>query len=390
MNLVWEFDMEIRENDGSSSAQENFVGILELAECERYGQLISCSDNGVEDMANPYVGMDMLRKYHLRRGQKVSATILPRSNFPNPKVVSIDKIDDMLPEERNRCVAFDRLVSEQPHRQIVLECVGCSLSSRIIDLFCPMGRGQRGIIVSPPRAGKTLLLHELAKSIGNNFPEIVLIVALIDERPEEITDFKRSVCAEIYASSNDQGSKNHVRIGRLASERARNLAESGRDVVLFIDSMTRLARAHNAVGGNGRTMTGGIDARAMENTRKIFALARDTKTAGSLTVIATALVDTGSKMDDLIFQELRGTGNLEIILSRKLAEMRVWPAIDLHASGTRHEELLMSSQMLNSASFLRRAFANTETEKATESLISRLSQYENNRAFLSMIAKSCK
>ncbi|MDR1414060.1 MAG: transcription termination factor Rho [Puniceicoccales bacterium] len=384
------FNMEICENGDLSGAHENFIGILELAEGDRHGQLISCSANGREDSENPYVGMDILRKYQLKRGQKIAAKILRRSDFPNPRVISVDRIDDMLPDERNRCIAFDRLVSEQPHRQIILESAEHSLAARIIDLFCPMGLGQRGIIVSPPRAGKTLLLHEIAKSIANNFPEIILIVALIDERPEEITDFKRSVQAEIYASSNDQGAKNHVRIGRLASERARNLAESGRDVVLFIDSMTRLARAHNVIGGNGRTMTGGIDARAMENARKIFALARDTKGNGSLTVIATVLVDTGSKMDDLIFQELRGTGNLEIILSRKLAEMRTWPAIDLHASGTRHEELLMSPQMLNSVSFLRRAFSNIETEKAMESLIVRLSQYETNRAFLSMIAKSYK
>lgn len=257
-------------------------------------------------------------------------------------------------------------------------------------MFCPIGKGQRGIIVAPPRSGKTLLLHDISKSIGKIFPKIAIIVALIDERPEEVTDFRRSVDAEIYASSNDQDIKNHVRIARLASERARNLAESGRDVILFLDSITRLARAHNAINSSGRTLTGGVDSRTMETPRKMFALARDLENGGSLTVIATALVETGSKMDDLIFQELKGTGNLEIVLSRKLAEMRIWPAIDLLTSGTRHEELLTPSQVLENINFLRRAFSSMEAEKATETLIGRLSSCASNREFLSMIGKSAR
>ncbi|MDR2737440.1 MAG: transcription termination factor Rho [Puniceicoccales bacterium] len=365
-----------------------YVGILELADGERHGQLIDLRSNGREDVSNPYVGADVIRRYHLKRGQKISATVLPRTDFPNSKVLAVGRIDDMLPDERNRCIPFERLTPTQPREQITLECHGCSLSSRIIDLFCPIGKGQRGIIVSPPRSGKTLLLHEIARSIAKNFPKIAVIVALIDERPEEVTDFQRSIGAEIYASSNDQGVKNHVRIARLAGERAKNLAESGRDVVLFIDSMTRLVRAHNAIGGTGHTMSGGIDARAMEIPRKMFALARDTENGGSLTVVATALIETGSRMDDLIFQELRGTGNLEIVLSRKLAELRIWPAIDLHASGTRREELILSPKMFNGVSFLRRAFAGVESEKATESLIKRLSQYGSNFEFLALIAKS--
>ncbi|MDR3144003.1 MAG: transcription termination factor Rho [Puniceicoccales bacterium] len=367
-----------------------FTGIFELSECERYGQLIDSSCNGREDIANPYVGQDMIRRYRLRRGQKISATILPRSDFPNPKVISIEKIDDMSPESRSQRTPFDRLTPVQPNRQIVLECDNCSLTSRIIDMFCPICRGQRGIIVSPPRSGKTLLLHEIAKSVGKNFPDIAVVVALVDERPEEVTDFKRSVCAEIYASSNDQGVKSHVRIARLAAERARNLAESGRDVILFIDSLTRLARAHNAISGGGRTMTGGIDTRAMEIPRKMFALARDTENGGSITVIATALVETNSRMDDLIFQELKGTGNLEIVLSRKLADMRIWPAIDLLTSGTRHEELILSPNVLGAVQFLRRAYAGMDPEKAMESLIGRMSQHGDNASFLAMIAKSAK
>jgi transcription termination factor Rho len=235
-----------------------------------------------------------------------------------------------------------------------------------------------------------LLLHEIARSITKNSPEIVIIVALIDERPEEVTDFRRSVDAEIYASSNDQGTKNHIRIAKLAGERARSLAESGRDVVLFVDSITRLVRAHNMMCGSGRTMTGGIDTHAMEIPKRMFALARDTEAGGSLTVMATALVETGSKMDDLIFQELKGTGNLEIVLNRKLAELRIWPAIDLFASGTRHEELMIPSPILNNVRFLRRAFMGMETEKATESLINRLSQYSDNHTFLSAISSSIK
>jgi transcription termination factor Rho len=379
-----------RERESLVSNLVECVGILELASGERFGQLIGLGDGGRENEANPYVGTDMIHKYRLRRGQKISASILRRAGFPNPRVVSVEKIDDMDPNERNRCVPFEKLISVQPRRQIVLECDGCSLSPRIIDLFCPIGRGQRGIIVSPPRSGKTMLLQEIARSILKNYPEIHVIVALIDERPEEVTDFQRSVEVEFYASSNDQSAKNHMRIARLAGERAKNLAESGRDVVLFIDSLTRLVRAHNMFGGSEHTMTGGIDARAMEIPRKMFALARDTDGSGSLTVIATALVETGSKMDDFVFQELKGTGNLEIVLNRKLAEMRIWPAIDLHASGTRREELLLSHQMFNSINFLRRAFSGIEAEKTTESLIKRLSQCGSNREFLSLIAKSAK
>jgi transcription termination factor Rho len=374
----------------SPDGQERYVGILELSECERCGQLIAIDSNGRENITNPYVGMDMLREYHLRRGQKICAIIQRRTNFPNPKVISVEKIDDMVPAERHRRVPFDRLTSIQPHTPIALEYPGCPLSVRIIDMFCPIGKGQRGIIVAPPRSGKTLLLHDISKSIGKIFPKIAIIVALIDERPEEVTDFRRSVDAEIYASSNDQDIKNHVRIARLASERARNLAESGRDVILFLDSITRLARAHNAINSSGRTLTGGVDSRTMETPRKMFALARDLENGGSLTVIATALVETGSKMDDLIFQELKGTGNLEIVLSRKLAEMRIWPAIDLLTSGTRHEELLTPSQVLENINFLRRAFSSMEAEKATETLIGRLSSCASNREFLSMIGKSAR
>ncbi|MDR0742265.1 MAG: transcription termination factor Rho [Puniceicoccales bacterium] len=384
-------NMMVYENGkGLPDGQERYVGILELSECERYGQLIAIGDNGREDVANPYVGMDMLREYHLRRGQKICAIIQRRTNFPNPKVMSVERIDDMIPAERHRRTPFDRLTPVQPRVPITLEYPGCPLSVRIIDMFCPIGKGQRGIIVAPPRSGKTLLLHDISRSIRKISPKIAIIAALIDERPEEVTDFKRSIDAEIYASSNDQNIKNHVRIARLASERARNLTESGCDVVLFLDSITRLARAHNAINSSGRTLTGGVDSRTMEIPKKMFALARDLENGGSLTVIATALVETGSKMDDLIFQELKGTGNLEIVLSRKLAEMRIWPAIDLLTSGTRHEELLTPSQALENINFLRRAFSGMETEKATETLIGRLSQYASNREFLSMIGKSAR
>ncbi|MDR1433056.1 MAG: transcription termination factor Rho [Puniceicoccales bacterium] len=380
--------MEICGDSGMLGQRVNFVGIFEIVENEHRGRLVRCDANGIEDPADPYVGMDIIRRYRLRRGQKISATALLRTNFPNAKVLSVEKIDGMPPEERHRCIPFERLVPVQPRRRMVLECEDCYLHSRVIDLFCPIGKGQRAIIASPPRAGKTLLLHEIAKSIGKNFPEVATVVALIDERPEEVTDFKRSVDAEIYASSNDQGLRHHTRIARLAGERAKNLAESGRDVVLFIDSLTRLVRAHNAAAGSGRTMTGGIDSSAMEIPKKMFALARDTDGGGSLTVIATALVETGSRMDDLIFQELRGTGNLEIVLSSKLAEMRLWPAIDLRASGARHEDLLLPARVLEVVSFLRRAFAGMEPEKAMELLLGRLGQYASNGEFLAAIAKS--
>jgi transcription termination factor Rho len=263
------------------------------------------------------------------------------------------------------------------------------MTTRVLDLFCPIGKGQRALIVAPPRAGKTTILHDVAKGIEENHPDCHLMVMLIDERPEEVTDFKRTVDAEIYASSNDEEVKSHIRIAELAIERAKRLVESKKDVVLLMDSITRLSRAYNANSGkSGRTMTGGLDVRALEKPRQIFSAARNSEEGGSLTIVATALIETGSKMDELIFQEFKGTGNSEIILDRKVAELRLWPAINLASSGTRKEEDLVSADILEKTSFLRRAMSPMKTIDAAETLLERLAKTSRNKEFLDLIKVS--
>lgn len=364
----------------------NITGILEIFEEGNYGQVINPSLNGYVNMSDPYVTKDIMNRFSLNRGQLIECEIIERRDFPNPKVVNVTKINGVDVNNRTRRQYFEHLTPITPSQFLKLENKESTLTSRVIDMFCPIGRGQRGIIVAPPRTGKTLLLHEIAKSIKYNFPSVKIVVALIDERPEEVTDFKRSVDAEIFASANDMPIKNHIRVANLACSRAKSLAEDGQNVLLLIDSITRLARAHNTINSSGRTMSGGVDSRALEQPRRLFASARDTEEGASLTIIATALIDTGSRMDDLIFQEFKGTGNMEIVLSRKLAEMRIWPAIDIKASGTRREEMLIPASKLNKIDILRRAFGNTKTEEATESMIRRMSQFKTNDEFLNFIS----
>jgi transcription termination factor Rho len=234
------------------------------------------------------------------------------------------------------------------------------MTTRAVDLFCPIGKGTRGLIVAPPRTGKTILLRDMALGILENNPECHVMILLVDERPEEVTDFRRSVPAEIWASSNDEQIENHIRIADLCIERAKRLVEAGRHVVLFVDSITRLSRAHNTQRNSGRTGSGGLDVRALERPRQLFAAARNTEEAGSLTIIASVLVETGSRMDDVIFQEFKGTGNMELVLDRKCAEMRLWPAINIAASGTRKEELLIDPKKLEGIHFFRRALVAAE------------------------------
>jgi transcription termination factor Rho len=289
-------------------------------------------------------------------------------------------------KERKNQFRFDQLTTIQPKQKLALEVSDGRMTSRIIDMFCPIGKGQRSLIVAPPRTGKTTILHDIAKGVEENHPECHLMVLLVDERPEEVTDFRRSVPAEIYASSNDEEVKSHLRVAELAIERAKRLVETGKDVVLLLDSITRLSRAYNAATGKGgRTMTGGLDVRALEKPRQIFSAARNSEEAGSLTIVATALVETGSKMDELIFQEFKGTGNSEIVLDRKVAELRLWPAINLSASGTRKEEDLLSADILEKSSFLRRAMAPMKIVDAAETLIERMEKTADNKEFLNLI-----
>ena len=298
-------------------------------------------------------------------------------------------MDGLSIHERKKLFRFDQLTTIQPKQKLNLECKDGRMTTRVLDLFCPIGKGQRALIVAPPRAGKTTILHDIAKGVEENHPECHLMVMLIDERPEEVTDFKRTVDAEIYASSNDEEVKNHLRIAELAIERAKRLVESKTDVVLLMDSITRLSRAYNANSGkSGRTMTGGLDVRALEKPRQIFSSARNSEEAGSLTIVATALIETGSKMDELIFQEFKGTGNSEIILDRKVAELRLWPAINLASSGTRKEEDLVKPEVLEKTSFLRRAMSPMKVIDAAETLLERLDKTSSNKEFLDLIKTS--
>lgn len=372
------------------SARDNEIavsGILEILE-NKTGQLIDPSRNGKTKPDDPFVPRELIKRFKLKKGSFIEGKAQHNAKFPNPKVRFIEKVDGALLEERKGRYTFQQMVSIAPDEQIRLEAKDGRVTTRIMDLFCPIGKGTRGLIVAPPRTGKTTLLHDIAHGVIENHPECHCIVLLVDERPEEVTDFKRSVNAEIYASSNDEELSNHLRLAELAIERAKRLVEAGRDVVFLLDSITRLARAYNAASGKGgRTMTGGLDVRALEKPRQLFSAARNCEEGGSLTIIATALIETGSKMDELIFQEFKGTGNMEMVLDRKAAELRLWPAINLNASGTRKEELLLSGKYLEGAQFLRRALAGQKIEDAAEAMIDRFEQTKNNEEFLKLLQR---
>jgi len=362
-------------------------GILEVLQ-NKTGQLLDPSRNGKTKPSDPFIPRELIKRFKLKQGSFIEAQAQHNDRFPNPKVRFIDKVDGAPLEERKGRMAFQQMVTIAPDEQIRLETKDGRLTTRIMDLFCPIGKGTRGLIVAPPRTGKTTLLHDIACGVKENHPECHLIVLLVDERPEEVTDFKRTVDAELYASSNDEEIANHLRLSEIAIERAKRLVEAGKDVVLLMDSITRMSRAYNAASGKGgRTMTGGLDVRALEKPRQFFSSARNCEDGGSLTIIATALIQTGSKMDELIFQEFKGTGNMEMVLDRKAAELRLWPAINLNASGTRKEELLLSGKYLEGAQFLRRALAGQKIEDAAEAMIDRFSQTKTNDEFLKLLER---
>ena len=360
-------------------------GILELSK-NKTGQLLDPARNGKARSTDPFINKELVRRFKLKSGNFVEAVAIHDDRYPNPKVRFIEKIDGLTVEERKKKLKFQELTTITPDEHLRLETKDARMTNRVMDLFCPIGKGQRGLIVAPPRTGKTTLLHDIAAGILENNPECHIMVLLVDERPEEVTDFKRSVPAEIFASSNDEPIENHLRISEMAIERAKRLVEVGRDVVMLIDSLTRLSRAFNSSkGGGGRTMTGGLDIRALEKPRQIFSSARLTEEAGSLTILATALIETGSKMDELIFQEFKGTGNMEIVLDRKVAELRLWPAINVNASGTRKEELLLNSDTLEKVKFFRRALAPLKPIESAETLLSRMETAPTNKAFLALL-----
>lgn len=373
--------------------QENLVtveGILDI-DTQRgggNGALLDPTKNGRRRPSDTFVPKEMIRRFRLKQGSIIKGIAWPaEGRFPNPKMKFIQTVDGIDVEDRIRKFDFTQLTTISPEQQLKLETKDGRMTTRVVDLFCPIGKGTRGLIVAPPRTGKTTILRDMAVGVIENHPECHVMILLVDERPEEVTDFRRSVGAEVWASSNDDPVENHIRVADLAIERARRLVEVGQDVVLFIDSLTRLSRAHNTAKNSGRTGSGGLDVRALEKPRQLFASARRTEEAGSLTIIASILVETGSRMDDVIFQEFKGTGNSDLILDRKCAELRLWPAVNIQASGTRKEELLIEPKRLETIHFFRRALVQAKIEEACETAISRLTKTKTNDEFIKLVSR---
>ncbi len=360
-------------------------GVLEVGE-KGFGFLRNPARSFLISPNDIYVSPDIIRRYRLRPGLEIEGRAAPPKKG-SPQLVEIYTINGQPPEKFMSLKKFDDLTVIQPNERFVLETVPDLYTTRVVDIVAPIGKGTRGLIVAAPRTGKTTLLHHIANAVLTNYPEVHTMVLLVDERPEETTDFRRSIKGgEVIASTNDQTIEEHVRTARMAIERAKRLVEFGKDVFLVLDSLTRLARAfNNYIGSTGRTMTGGLDARAMEQPRRIFASARKAEEGGSLTIIATALIETGSRMDELIFQEFKGTGNMELVLDRKIAEQRYWPAVDINMSGTRREELLLKPWELEAVARLRRALSGAPPVEAIQKLLNGLSKLKTNQEFLRAI-----
>ncbi len=373
--------------DEREREQEIVTGILEVMP-EGYGFL--CVENYIQSSRDIYVPPQFIRRFNLRVGDEVTGPVRQqRDNDRYKAIYYIREVNGMTPDKMIRRPHFDRLTPIYPNERYTLETGKEELSTRIIDLVCPIGKGQRGMIVSPPKAGKTILLQKIANAISVNNPEAKLMVLLIDERPEEVTDMQRSIDGEVIYSTFDKTPDNHVRITELVLERAERLVELGRDVVILLDSITRMSRAYNlTINPTGRTLSGGLDPGALYGPKRFFGAARNIENGGSLTIIATALVETGSRMDEVIFEEFKGTGNMEVILDRKLADKRIFPAIDITHSGTRREELLLSERELNAVWVIRKAFSQLETATVTETMLNMLLKTRDNDQFISSIKVS--
>ena len=306
-----------------------------------------------------------------------------------PRLTEVVDVDGLAPEDYSDVKKFENLTPINPEQWLPVETGSEPLTTRVMDLLTPLGKGQRALIVAPPRTGKTVMLQHISQGIAKNHPELTLIMLLIDERPEEVTDMQRNVDGEVVASSLDEDVESHVRLSQLIVKRCQRLAEMGQDVFLLMDSITRLARAFNKwVGNTGRTMSGGVDIKAMDIPKKLFATARAFEEGGSLTVVGTALIDTGSRMDELIFQEFKGTGNMELVLDRKLSDRRVWPSIDINQSGTRREELLHPKETYDAVNMLRRTLSSMHHVDAMEQLTKQLSRFESNEEFIKLISST--
>ena len=374
-------------NAPSATTIEVGSGYLEVSE-KGFGFLRSADNHFQPKPSDIFVTPDTIKKSFLREGCLVTGGLQPPHRGTSPQLKTVESVNNMPFSEYTKSVRFENLTTIDPIEKFRLETSSDLLETRIIDMVTPLGKGTRGIIVAPPRTGKTTILKQIANAVTENHPEVHVLVLLIDERPEEVTDFQRSVKAEVIASSNDQDLETHVRLSRFMIERCRRMVEAGKDVFVLLDSLTRVARAYNSVhGGSGRTMTGGVDARALEIPRKMFAAARKIENGGSLTILATALVDTGSRMDELIFQEFKGTGNMELVLDRKLSDRRLFPAIDIPKSGTRKEEKLFPKHQIEAVRKLRRMMVDLNPVEAMETLIAALKKHKTNEELLTKLEK---
>jgi transcription termination factor Rho len=363
-------------------------GVLQI-HSDGYGFLRSPNYNYLQSQDDIYLSISQIRKFNLKVGDHIRGLARPpREGERYFAMIKIEHINGIQLSDFRERILFDNLTPLYPNERIHLEIEEKNdLSMRIVDLFTPIGKGQRGLIVSPPRAGKTIILQKIANSITTNHPEISLIVLLIDERPEEVTDFERSVDAEVVSSTFDETPDRHTEVGEIILERAKRMVEAKKDVVILLDSLTRLARAHNAVvPHSGKTLSGGLDSTALQKPKKFFGSARKIEEGGSLTIIATALIDTGSRMDEVIFEEFKGTGNLELILDRRLSDRRIFPALDLYKSGTRKEELLLEDYEINRLWILRKLLSEMNVIEQMEFLSEKMRRTKTNKEFLDSMA----
>ena len=363
-------------------------GVLEILP-EGYGFLRSQDWNYLYGPDDIYVSPSQIKRFDLRTGDTVTGQVRPpKEGERYLALLKVESVNYEEPDKTKSRIAFDNLKPRYPDERIRLERTNNDLAMRVVDLMSPIGKGQRGLIVAPPKAGKTILLQKLANAITENHPECYLIVLLIDERPEEVTDMQENVAAEVIASTFDEPADRHVQVADMVIEKARRLVEHGRDVIILLDSITRLARAHNVVvPHSGKILSGGVDANALQKPKRFFGAARNIEGGGSLTIVATALIDTGSRMDEVIFEEFKGTGNMELVLDRRLADRRIFPAIDINKSGTRKEELLLDKDELNRVYLLRNFLADMPVVEAMEFLLERMKRTKTNKEFFATMAQ---
>ncbi|MDR5659744.1 transcription termination factor Rho [Serpentinicella sp. ANB-PHB4] len=370
-----------------SGEVEIVEGILEIHQ-DGYGFLRR--QNYLSSENDIYISPSQIRKFNMRTGDKITGiTRPPKSGEKFKALLYVKKINDQSPESAIRRPNFEDLTPIYPKERINLEKSATDLAPRLIDLIAPIGKGQRGVIVAPPKAGKTILMKKIANSVAENYPDVEILVLLIDERPEEVTDMQRSINGEVIYSTFDELPSHHIKVAEMVLNRAQRLVEHGKDVFILLDSITRLARAYNlTIPTSGRTLSGGLDPAALHKPKRFFGAARNLEEGGSLTIIATALVETGSRMDDVIFEEFKGTGNMELHLDRKLSEKRIFPAVDINKSGTRREELLLSQTEMEAVLNIRRALGNFPVQEITEKIINMLMKSKKNTELIEMIRKT--